>query len=109
VLFSDDKFLRSFIENGKRVDMLVIERARAHAHTDTHGNGIVETSRYFCVQCDAHMALSRGDSTDHTPEQGSCGQSSLVYLISRNVPEVPTSSYYLGPAPSVGTSRHTLQ
>jgi hypothetical protein len=90
--------------------MLVTERARTHArtqaqtHTETE---YVETSGYFCVKFDIHVALSRGDSTDHTPEQGSCGESSLVYLILRNVLEVPTTTHDL--APSVGTSRHTTQ
>lgn len=75
-----------------------------HRHTETE---YVETSGYFCVTFDVHIALSRDDSTDHTPEQGSCGEISLVHLISHNVLEVPTTSYYPGLAPSVSTSRPT--
>jgi hypothetical protein len=83
---------------------------RTHARTDTHTETeYVDTSGYFCVKFDVRMALPRGDSTDHTPEQGSCSDSSLVYLISRKVLEVPTTSYYPGPAPSVGTSWHTTK
>jgi len=76
VLFSDDKFLLSFVENYKRIERLVIERARTHErmHAQTHtGTEYVERSDYFRVKFDVHLALSRGGSIDHTPEKGSCG------------------------------------